>query len=102
MTDITADDLDPPFTAGAPELQTATLLRLHVTTDGDPSVLPRLLGLFQNLNVTPRAVLAEFGNNMLMHLSVDVSGLPEARLTLITGKISQSPCVLNAYWHYLT
>jgi len=78
------------------------LLRLCVTSDGDPSVLPRLLGLFQNLNVTPRAVLAEFGINALMHLSIDVSGLPEERLNLIAGKIGETPCVLNAYWHYLT
>jgi hypothetical protein len=77
------------------------LLRLHVTSDGDPSVLPRLLGLFQNLNVTPRAVLAEFGIDALMHLSIDVCGLHEARLNLIAGKIGQTPCVHNAYWHYL-
>jgi hypothetical protein len=37
-----------------------TLLRLRVTTDSDPSVVTRLLGLFQNLNVTPRQVNAEY------------------------------------------
>ena len=36
-----------------------------------------------------------------MHLSVDVSGLPEGRLALIAAKFGQSPCVLNAYWHYI-
>ena len=35
---------------------TAALLCLRVSTDGDPSVLTRLLGHFQNLNVTPRRV----------------------------------------------
>jgi hypothetical protein len=77
------------------------LLRLRVTTDGDPSVLPRLLGQFQNLNVSPRQVRAEFGLHARMHLSIDVSGLTEERLSLITAKIGQSPCVLNAYWHYI-
>ncbi len=78
-----------------------TLIRLRITTDGDPAVLPRVLGLFQNLNITPRAVLAEFGLNALMHLQIDVSGLPPERLDLIAAKTGESPCVLNAYWHYL-
>jgi len=78
------------------------LLRVRVTTDGDPSVLTRLLGLFQNLNITPRQVNAEFGIQALMHLQIDVCGLPEERVSLITAKIGQNPCVLNAYWHYLT
>jgi len=78
-----------------------SLLRLRVTTDGDPSVLPRLLGQFQNLNVSPRQVRAEFGLHARMHLSIDVSGMTEERLTLITARVGQSPCVLNAYWHYL-
>jgi hypothetical protein len=80
---------------------TWTLLRLRVTTDGDPSVLPRLLGLFQNLNVTPRQVTAEFDIQAAMHVSIDVSGVPPERLSLIAAKIGQTPCVLNAYWHYL-
>jgi hypothetical protein len=78
------------------------LLRVRVTSDGDPSVLTRLLGLFQNLNITPRQVNAEFGNEALMHLQIDVCGLPEERVSLITAKIAESPCVLNAYWHHLT
>jgi hypothetical protein len=77
------------------------LVRVRVTTDGDPSVLPRLLGYFHNLNVSPRQVKAEFGSTVLMHLSVDICGLPEERVSLITAKIAHSPCVLNAYWHYL-
>jgi len=90
---MTPDDLQTP---------TAALLRLRVTTDGDPSVLTRLLGLFQNLNITPRQVSGEFGIHSLMHLQIDVCGLPEEQISLITAKIVQSPCVLNAYWHYLT
>jgi hypothetical protein len=90
---MTADDNDPP---------THALLRLRITTDADPSVLTRLLGYFQNLNITPRAVLAEFGSQALMHLQIDVGGLPEEKVSLITAKMVQIPCVLNAYWHYLT
>lgn len=78
----------------------SALLRLRVTADGDPGVLPRLLGLFQNLNITPQRVVAEFGINALMHLGIDLSGFPEERLSLIAAKISQIPCVLNAYWHH--
>jgi hypothetical protein len=88
---MTADDHMP----------TAALLRLRVTADGDPSVLSRLLGYFQNLNVTPRGVTAEFGTSARMHLHIDICGLSEHRLSLITGKIGQCPSVLNAYWHYL-
>lgn len=80
---------------------TEALLCLKVSTDGDPSVLTRLLGYFQNLNVTPRRVLAEFGTNSLLHVRVDVMGLSEDRLNLIAAKAGQTPCVLNAYWHYL-
>jgi hypothetical protein len=89
---MTAEERDPPTTA---------LLCLRVTTDCDPSVLPRLLGHFHNLNVTPRRVLAELGSGSQLHVKVDVSGLSEERLSLITAKLGQNPCVLNAYWHHL-
>jgi hypothetical protein len=88
---MTADDYMP----------TAVLLRLRVTADGDPSVLPRLLGYFQSLNVTPRCVIAEFGTRARMQLHIDICSLPEHRLSLIAAKISQCPSVLDAYWHYL-
>jgi hypothetical protein len=77
------------------------LLRVRVITDGDPSVLPRLLGYLQNLNVTPRQVIAEFASTARMHVQIDVSDLPQERVTLITAKIAQNRCVLNTYWHYL-
>jgi hypothetical protein len=80
---------------------THALYRLRVSADGDPSVLPRLLGYFQNLNLTPRQVKAEFGSHAVMHLQIDVAGVAEERMTLIAGKITQSPSVLNAYWHHL-
>lgn len=81
--------------------RTSAFLRLRVTADADAGVLPRLLGLFQNLNVTPRRVAAEFGTNALMHLEIDLFGFPEERLSLIAAKISQTPCVLTASWHHL-
>jgi hypothetical protein len=80
---------------------TVALLCLRVSTDGDPSVLTRLLGYFQNLNVTPRRVVAEFGVNHELHVKVDVSGMSEERMSLITAKVGQNPSVLNAYWHRL-
>jgi hypothetical protein len=80
---------------------TAKLLCLRVSTDGDPSVLTRLLGHFHNLNVTPRRVVAEFGLMHELYVKVDVSGLSEERMSLIAAKVGQNPCVLNAYWHRL-
>ncbi len=89
---MTADEHDsPPY----------ALLRLRVIADADPSVLSRVLGHFQNLNLTPRSVRAEFGATALLHLAVDVCGMPRERLTVIAAKIGQMPCVLNAYWHEL-
>jgi hypothetical protein len=88
------------MTAADPPL-TTVLLCLRVSTDGDPSVLTRLLGHFHNLNVIPRRVVAEFGSNALLHVQVDVSGLSEQRLSLITAKVGQIPSVLHAYWHHL-
>jgi hypothetical protein len=89
------------MTTDEQNLSPHALLRVRVTTDGDPSALNRALGYFQNLNVTPRQVVAEFGIGPLMHLAVDICGLPEERISMITAKIAQHPCVLNAYWHFL-
>jgi hypothetical protein len=80
---------------------TAALLCLRVSTDGDPSVLTRLLGHFHNLNVTARRMVAEFGLMHELYVKVDVSGLSEERMSLIAAKVGQNPCVLNAYWHRL-
>jgi hypothetical protein len=81
--------------------ESTALLRLRVSTEVDPNVLARVLGCFQNINVTPRRVVAEFANNSVMHLQIDVSGVSEARLSLISAKIAQSVAVLNACWHRL-
>jgi hypothetical protein len=78
--------------------QELSLCRLCVVADADPGALARVIGRFQNLNVVPRRVVAEFGTNDALHIQVDVFGLPVEQLTLIAAKIGQSPCIVNAYW----
>jgi hypothetical protein len=77
----------------------SSLMRLRVVADTDPAALARVLERFQNLNVLPRRVTAEFGTNDILHIQVDICGLAEDQLALIASKIRQAPCILNAYWH---
>jgi len=44
---------------------------------------------------------AEFSSNDMLHIEVDVCGVPDEQMTLIAGKICQAPCIINAYWHHL-
>jgi hypothetical protein len=81
--------------------QSSLLLRLRVAAEADPGALPRLLASFQNLNVIPRRVVAEFGTGQVLHVQIDLFGLPATRLDMITAKLGQIPSVLNAYWHHL-
>jgi hypothetical protein len=67
--------------------------------DADPTALARVLERFQNLNVVPRRVTAEFGTDDILHIAVDVFGLPEDQLALIASKIRQAPSIINAHWH---
>jgi hypothetical protein len=76
-----------------------SLCRLRVVANADPGAIARVLERFQNLNVLPRRVVAEFGTNDTLHIQVDVFGLPEDQLTKIAAKIGQAPCIVNAYWH---
>ncbi len=80
---------------------TRALLRLQVTAEADPGALARVLERFQNLNVLPRRIVAEFGINELLHIQVDILGLEESRLSGIAAKLSQMTSVLAAYWHYV-
>ncbi len=80
---------------------TSALLRLRVTAEADPGSLARVLERFQNLNVLPRRVVAEFGINDMLHIQIDVLGLEEARLSNIAAKLCQMTTVLGAYWHYV-
>ena len=75
--------------------------RLQVVADADPSAIARVVERFQHLNVIPRRVIAEFSSNDILHIEVDVCGLPDEQLRLIVGKICQAPCIVNAYWHRL-
>jgi prephenate dehydratase len=83
------------------ESETFTLLRLRVATEDDPGALARLLGYFQNLNITPRRIEAQFATTGLMHVQIDVCGMSEACLSLIAAKISQHVPVVNTFWHRL-
>ena len=75
--------------------------RLHVVADPDPTAIARVLERFQNLNIVPRRLVAEFSSNDILHIEVDVGGVPDEQLRLIVGKIRQAPCIVNAYWHRL-
>jgi hypothetical protein len=75
------------------------VLYLRVAADADPGALARVLERFQNLNFTPRRVVAEWGINDTLHVQVDIAGLSEERMSLIAAKIGQVPSILNAYWH---
>ena len=75
------------------------LLHLRVSAEADPGVLARVLERFQNLNVTPRKVLAEWGTAGTLHVEVAIAGLSEPALDLIAARLGQVPSILNAYWH---
>lgn len=82
--------------------ETATqALCLRVNADADPGALARVLASFQTLNVVPRRVVAELGTTGMLYIRIDITGLTESHLSLITAKIGQVPCVGNAYWHRL-
>jgi hypothetical protein len=78
---------------------TAALLRLRVTAEADLGALSRVLERFQNLNVVPRRVVAEMGSGDVLHIQVDIVGMAEERLSLITAKLNQALSIRDAYWH---
>ena len=78
-----------------------SLLRLRVVADADPGVLARVLERFQNLNVLPRRVMAEWATTGMIHIEVDLAGPSEEMLTLVAAKLGQVPSIINAYWHRL-
>jgi hypothetical protein len=82
----------------SPEL---SLCRLRVVADADPGAIARVLERFQHLNCLPRRVMAEFSSDDTLHVEVDVAGLRAEQLTAIAARISQVPCIVNAYWHRL-
>ena len=79
--------------------ETAALLRLRVTAEADLGALARVLERFQNLNIVPRRVVAEMSSADVLHIQVDLVGMTEERLTLITAKLNSALSILHAYWH---
>jgi (p)ppGpp synthase/HD superfamily hydrolase len=75
------------------------VLNLRVTAEPDPGALARVLERFQNQNVLPRKVTAEWTMTGNVHMEVQLAGMSEATLELITAKIAQVPCILTAYWY---
>ncbi len=55
----------------------SALFRLRVVADTDPGAIARVVERFQNLNVLPRRISAEFGIDQIIHIEVDVFGMPE-------------------------
>lgn len=76
-----------------------SLLHLRVTAEPDPSALARVIERFQNLNIVPQRVLAEWGISGVLHVHIQLSNVSEDHLSLIAAKIGQVPSILNAYWH---
>jgi hypothetical protein len=79
----------------------SSLLRLRVVADADPGAIVRVLERFQALNVVPRRVVAEFGIGDIIHIEVDVFGLPKTQMDLVAAKLRESVSVTRAYWHPL-
>ena len=79
--------------------ESVSLLRLRVVADPDPTAISSVIGRFQNLNVVPRRIRAEFAGNDLLYIEVDVCGVTADQLSIIAGKISQSPSIHDAHWH---
>ena len=89
------------FTAQRADPEATALLRLRVVADADPGALVRVLERLQNLNVTPRRVIAEASSADRLYIEVDIVGLSEGRVSLIAAKVGQDACVYNAYWHHV-
>jgi prephenate dehydratase len=64
--------------------------RLWVTTEADPGALARVLQYFQNLNVLPRKISAELATTDLFYIEVDVTGMSEEMVGIVTAKIGQA------------
>jgi hypothetical protein len=78
---------------------TVSLFRLRVLADADPGAIARVLERYQNLNLLPRRVVAEFDIDDGLHIEVDVCGLLEEQIKVIAAKIGSGNSIINAYWH---
>ena len=78
-----------------------SVLRLRVVADTDPGAIARVLERFQNLNIIPRRVSAEFGVDERMHIEVDVCGVPRDQMDIIAGTVRRAVSVTGVHWHPL-
>jgi hypothetical protein len=78
-----------------------SLLRFRVVADADPNAIGRVIERFQNLNIVPRRISAEFATNDLLHIEVDIFGLTEDQISLVANKIREAVSIHNAHWHLL-
>lgn len=85
----------------APSQTLFCVLRLRVVADADPGVIARVLERFQNLNIIPRRLNAEFGVDDALHIEVDVCGVPREQMDLIAVKVQQAVSVTRVHWHPL-
>jgi hypothetical protein len=58
------------------------LFHLRITAESDPGALARVIERFQNLNVMPRKVVAEWATTEALHIEVEVAGPTEATVRL--------------------
>lgn len=75
--------------------------RLEVVADADCGAIARVLEPFQNLNIIPCRMVAEYSSNDCLHIEVEVCGVSDEHLSLIVRKIRQAPCVVEAQWDIL-
>ena len=73
--------------------QTTKLLRLRVSAEADPGLVARLLGYFQNLNITPHRIVAEFATTGYWRRVRE-----RPALLLISALLLFGPWVLAAVW----
>jgi hypothetical protein len=78
-----------------------SVLRLRVVADADPGAISRVLDRFQNLNVIPRRMSAEFGVDDRLHIEVDVCGVPREQMDVIAAKVRHAVSITQVYWHPL-
>jgi hypothetical protein len=76
----------------------ASLFRPRVVGDADRGAIARVIVRFQKLNVLPRRLLAEFGIDEIIHIEMDVFGIPEEQIRGIASKIASATSILSAQW----
>ena len=70
-----------------------------MVADADPGALPRVLERFEGLNLVPRRVIAERGDDVL-RIEVDIAACPLRVVEQIAAKLAQMPSIHSAIWRY--